>query len=276
MKKSISTSDIFVKKVSEKSDTVISKNELSRIWVLSGGSKSRLAYGMSILLGRAIILSIARDLYYIKKPRPSLRVESIPTFPATKTISLSSNNYLDELYWTIVRKLISLHAPGWAIIGGEKSLELHLKNYEIPDILIIYTRNTASRIRLSNGREIHFRTLSSGAKSGKKNLYTTLLKYSIILSDPEELQILSLEASLLDSLALHRHEEGIEEWVVLRFLRQHARELDRTILWDLTRLRYIRPMNRLRRITRDNGYAELYTITLDIIKNEWWGCFLNI
>lgn len=162
------------------------------------------------------------------------------------------------------------------MIGGEKALEIHLSNYSIPDILIIYTRDTAMRIKLIDGREVHLRTLVSGPKTGRKNLWRTIADNAITIGLPEKIQICGRELALLESLSLRRHDAGVEEANIARFLRSFATTLDRDILGNLTRLRYIRPLNRLRVLARDLGYASLYTMTLEIIRDEGGGCYLNL
>lgn len=249
-------SDIFVKKVCEKMWEILTKKEIIDLWLRSGGSNSRVAYAMSILLGRGLVEWVASGAYIVQNETKNLEIWKI--------------------YWQIIAKLIELHAPSGWVIGGEKALELHLSNYSIPDILIIYTRDTAMRIRLSDGREVHMRTLVSGTKTGRKNLWRTLVDNATWVEMPEKIQICGRELALLESLSLRRHDAGIEEANIARFLRSFAATLDRDILGDLTRLRYIRPLNRLRVFARDLGYADLYAMTLEIIRDEGGGCYLNL
>lgn len=120
------------------------------------------------------------------------------------------------------------------------------------------------------------RTLVSGPKTGKKNLWRTLSDNATEIEIPEKIQICGRELALLESLSLRRHDAGIEEANIARFLRSFATTLDRDILGDLTRLRYIRPLNRLRVLARDLGYTDLYAMTLEIIRDEGGGCYLNL
>lgn len=257
MNKAISISDIFVRKICEKWWNLLTKEDIVRIWMLSGWSKSRVSYAMSILLGRNIVENISKGLYRIVNGKMWI-------------VSM------DDDYWIIIEKLIALYSPSGGIIGWEKALELHLQNYSIPDILIIYTRDTAQRVRLKNDREIHFRTLVSGEKTGGKNLYRILTEEVSVFSQNKKIQFLSLESSLLDALSLRRHDEWVEESNILRFLKSYHMKLRREILWTLVRYRYIRAINRLRVLARDNGYTELYKKTLDVIRDEGGGCYLNI
>lgn len=239
--------------------SLLTKNEIIRIWSFSWWSKTRVNYAFSILLGRKLIDPIARWLYRVIK------------FDWDGIIDTS-----DSLYWDIVEKLIVLNTPSGWIIGGEKALEIHLQNYSIPDTLIIYTRDTQLRVKLKNGREIHFRTLISGEKTWWKNLYRILLEQSDIFVQNTKLHFLSLEPALLDALSLRRHDSGIEEANILRFLKNFHTKLSREKLWILVRYRYIRALNRLRSLSRDGGYDDLYKKTLDVIRDEGGGCYLNM
>ncbi len=256
MKKEISVSDIFVKKIWEKI-WLLTKDEIVRLWLLSWGSKSRSSYALSILLGRKLIENIAKWLYRVRNEEWRTKNK-------------------DEDYWAIIEKLVYIYSPSGGVVGGEKALELHLQNYSIPEILIIYTRDTNKRIRLSDAREVHFRTLVSWEKTGKKNLYRILFDTKNTLPEYRKISFLSLEWSLLDALSLKKHEIGIEEGNILRFLKSFHSMLSRDTLGNLVKYRYIRAMNRLRAITRDNGYEDLYKKTLEIIRDEGWGCYVNV
>ncbi len=249
-------SDIFVKKIQGNMWNILTKKEIIDLWLRSGGSSSRIVHAMSILLWKNIVERTARDIYIIKDESIMLDIW--------------------KRYWNIIRKLIDIHAPSGGVIGGDKALEFHLQNYSIPDILIIYTRDTALRVKLSDSREVHFRTLVSWNKTGKKNLWRTISDHSITLDVPEKLDICGYELALLESLSLRRHDVGIEESSIVRFLRSYSSQINRDTLWLLTRVRYIRSLNRLRILSRDLGYIDLYTMTLEIIRNEGGGCYLNL
>ncbi len=235
---------------------ILTKQEILDFWLRSGWSNSRIAYAMSMLLGRDIIERIASGIYMVKN--------QIPTTDIWK------------IYWTLIQKLIHIHAPSWGIIWGEKALEFHLQNYSIPDILIVYTRDIALRVRLIDNREVHFRTLVSGPKTGTKNLWRTIVDNALTIEVPEKIQICWCELALLEALSLRRHDVGIEEANIARFLRSFHSHIDREKLWLLTRVRYIRPLNRLRVLSRDLGYNDIYTMTLEIIRNEGGGCYVNL
>jgi hypothetical protein len=243
---------------------ILSKKNIIELWLRSGGSNTRVAYAMSILLGRGIVERVASGVYIVQNE--------------TKNIEMW------KYYWQIIAKLIDVHSPSGGVIGWEKALELHLSNYSTPDILIIYTRDTALRIKLTDGREVHMRTLVSGPKTGKKNLWRTLADNAIEANPPTHfnrggwnwIQICGRELALLEALSLRRHDAGVEEANIARFLRSFGTQIDRETLGDLTRLRYIRPLNRLRVLARDLGYTGIYAMTLEIIQDEGGWCYLNL
>ncbi len=254
-----SMSDIFVRKICEKMWKILTKEDIVDIWLRSWGSKSRVAYAMSILLGRGLVVKVTNGIYRILGD-------------AKSGDTLGS---LDSYYWEIVRKLISIHAPSGALLWWEKALELHLMDFSIPDVLILYTRNTNLRLTLSDGRSLHFRTLVSWAKTGKKNLFSFLNEKKVHLGEIANLSVLSQETAILEALTVKRHDEWVNEYNVLRFLKRYGQGLDVTTLAKLVWLRYIRPMNRLRSIAKSHGYIELYETCIAIIKKEWGGCFIT-
>ena len=65
------------------------------------------------------------------------------------------------------------------------------------------------------------------------------------------MQICGKELALLEALSLRRHDIGIEEANIARFLRSYHSTISRSILGMLAKYRYIRPINRLRIIARD-------------------------
>ena len=234
---------------------ILTKKEIIDLWLRSGGSNTRVAYAMSILLGRGLVERVASGVYIVQNETKNLEIW--------------------KKYWQIIAKLIELHSPSGGVIWWEKALELHLSNYSIPDILIIYTRDTALRIKIVDGREVHLRTLVSGPKTGKKNLWRTIADNAVTIEIWAKIQICGRELALLEALSLRRHDAGVEEANIARFLRSFASQLDRDILGSLTRLRYTRAINRLRVIAKTHGYERLYENSLDVIKKEGGGCFVT-
>lgn len=238
---------------------ILTKEDIIELWLRSWGSKARISYAMTILSGRDIISRIANGIYQVSGDE----------------WSMTSRGILDEDYWEIVRKLISIHAPGGAVVAWEKALELHLLDFSIPEILILYTRNTNLRIRLSDGKLIHFRTLVSWEKTRKRNLFSVVSEKQKYLENIANISLPSMEFSLLEALTVRRHDEWVWEYNVIRFLKRHEDKIDKDILAKLVSLRYIRAVNRLRSLAKAQGFSLVYQMCLDIIKKEGGGCFVS-
>lgn len=253
-----------VKKLIEKSGSLITRTKL--ISILTWGSnspepKDRIAQRIYSLCGEKKIDSLGHGIFYIQDINHPLSREKI----------------IEWHYWSIVKILMAEYGHSGSIIWWEKSLELIMRDHSLPEVIIIYTPDMMRRIELSPHHAVHFRTLKTGGKTGGKNAYSLMKRMSESLQiEGERFTVLQKECALLDSLTIRSHTEGITETLVLRFLKRYGHTLSREILWILTQYRYIRAINRLRAITKRAWYDELYSMTLDIIKNEWWWCFLSL
>lgn len=252
--KSNSVSHIFVKKILEKWTLIVQKDDISKIWLKSGGSLSRISYAISLLKNEKKIIKISRDIYILN--------------PTTDDIS--------EFYWDIVEKIISIYSDSGAIITGDKSLELIMMNNFPPEKLFLCTRDFSARILLSDGREIYMRPLRTWEKTNFKNIFPILKKYCKNFGNYKKIFLPNKEIALLEALSLNSRETWIHESVILQFLSRNHKKLDYNILHEVANFGYIRPINRLRQIAKYNWYDELYQLTLDIIKSEWWWIFLKL
>lgn len=190
---------------------------------------------------------------------------------------MEGEEIVDEHYWDIVRTIITSEVGKDYIIWGEKSLELLMMDYSLPEELIIYTRDTAKKVLLSPKHTIVFRTMITGEKTSRVNAYGILKKQSTTIDiKKQSFSVLGHEAALLDTLTIHDQSEGIGESLVLKFLKRYESRLERGNFGILVSIRYIRAMNRLRSMAKDHGYARLYEIALDVIKKEWGWCFVTL
>lgn len=145
-----------------------------------------------------------------------------------------------------------------------------------PQKLVIFTKNISSRIRLADGREVHFRTLVSGSRTNGKNFFTIFKKYSSKNSPYKHTWLPSVEISLLEALSLHEKNLGTNEILVLQFLKRNHKNLDENILSEIVNYGYIRAINRLRVLAKNHHFPDLYEITLRIIKKNGASCFISM
>ncbi|MGP1583078.1 MAG: hypothetical protein ACTTH6_02540 [Candidatus Altimarinota bacterium] len=252
MKKNNKTiSNIFVKKISEKGNSLMTKSELEKIWVRAGGSLSRFSFALNLLKNHNLLTRVAKDCYY-----------------------LGDAENLDFLYWKIVDKIVGLYASS-AIIAGEKALEWQMMNQMPPEKLVIFTQDFSARIRLFDNREIYFRTISAGERSGGKNLFSMLKKFTTKNENFKNLRFFSKEISLLEALSVHEKNAGTNEVLILQFLQRYHEKLDTEIFSQIAKYRYIRALNRLRVISKEQNFQKLYEKILEIIKKDGAGCFVS-
>lgn len=253
----------IVKKLEKKMWKIITLADIGDIldpgqkWVIR--EDARIHQTVYTLKGMGTILPIRNWLYFV-----------------ADGVCMTGEEVVETHYWEIVKYLLSKEVGKDYLIGGEKSLELAMMDYSLPESLIVYTKDTNKKVVLSPRHEILFRTMVTGEKHGRTNAYTILKKQSINTSIHEDGFItLGLEAALLDTLTIHDHDEGIAEALVLKFLKRYEAKLERGNFGILVAIRYIRAMNRLREISKNHGYDRIYDIALDVIKKEGGGCFVS-
>lgn len=253
-----------VENLEKRSWDILTRQEIRTILypeLWSEESDIRLSQHIYALKGSGLLVALKNSLYYVQD----------------MVHPLSPDRVVHDRYWHIVKKIV--HESVWneAIIGSEKSLELHMRDTSPPELLILYTPSFTSRIRLSPWYAIHFRTLKTWKKSLQKNAFRMLHRESEREEiEGEKFSFLSPEAALLDTLTIHSHADGITDSLVLRFLKRHGHALSREKLGMLTAFRYIRAMNRLRTLAKTMSDTKIYEMTLEVIKNEWGGCFLTL
>lgn len=245
-------SDIFVKKIVQKWQKILSKDEIIKIWMASGWAENRLSYALSLLKNLQILTKISQDFYLINSDSPL------------------------DFYWRAIQKIIAKNTLKWAVVAGEKGIELLSKNASPPEILIVYTDDFSARMRLFDGYEVHFRTIQTGEKMGRKNFFSILKRYSTQFENFSKIFVPNAEIALLEALSCREQEIGKNDFLVMKFLKKNHNKLQWHIFQEIVKFRYIRAVNRLRILARDTWYDYLYKATLDAIKFSGGGVFLNI
>lgn len=259
MSKSITSyTDIFVRKLSQKTGIIMSRDEIGKLWESAGGRISRLASLLGLSEVRSRLIPLSQSYFLVVTPESRDSID------------------LDDYYWMLIARMSRDLTESRAIIAGEKSAEIWIRDLSIPEVLILYTRETAGRYRISGGREVHFRTIVSGEKQSRLNLFPLLFSTSEkkILGGAQ-MRILSLEASLLEAASISRHESGVGEHLIGRFLRQYGSRLSQEVLGRLVSYRWIRAANRLRIVAQRSGYESVMLMMRAVIREEGGGCFLS-
>lgn len=206
-----------------------------------------------------VIIPIKNSLYFISNWKKIKDIEII-----------------DIYYWKILKKIIGDIVWSEYFIWNIKALELLLSDYGVSPRIIIYNKEIDKIITLSKNHKIIFKKLISWKKSENANIFTKLKKYTKTINiNKINLRISDEELSILDSLLIRDNKNKIDSYLINKFLNKYAKFLSREKLWELVKLKYITSINRLKDISDQNNHKSLYIHCLDIIKTQWWNCFLS-
>ena len=151
-----------------------------------------------------------------------------------------------------------------------------MKDYSAPKKLLVSGKDGTKNLQISDTYSLSIRPITSGKKTGNKNIYLLFKKYTDIVEiDAEKLRIACPELALLDTLLLRDTENGVDQYLVEKFLKRSSKILRRDILGKLVSFKYITALNRLRSIAKDMKNTQIYEMCVDIIKQEGGGCFVS-
>ena len=190
--------------------------------------------------------------------------------PSEEDKKLNKIDLIEKYYLKLLKKYITYYVWSEYFISGQKSLEFHLKNYEIPEKIFIINRNLNKKIKIWN-YEIIFKTISAKDKKNKKiNFYNFLKKYLDKKNiENIEFKISCLELSLLESCLVWDTENWIDFGLINKAIKKYHSILNKNIFYDIADYKYIMSVNRLKEISK-NIDRDLYEVFLDIIKKNWW------
>lgn len=212
-----------------------------------------------LLKGSNIITPIKQWLYYVPESE-NIHIEWV----------------IEDRYWKIVKKILSREVWRAYFLSGNKALEILMKDYSAPKKLLISGQEKTKNLQISDTYSLSIRPITSGKKTLNKNIYTLLSKYTDSLEiDGQKLRIACPELALLDTLLLRDTDNGIDQYLVEKFLKRSSKILRREVLGKLVSLKYITAINRLRSITKDTRNTPIYEMCIDIIKQEGGGCFVT-
>lgn len=211
------------------------------------------------LKGNHILTPIKQGLYYVSMGEDT-----------------DTERIVEDRYWKIVKKILSRETGGEYFLSGNKALEILMKDYGAPKKLIVSGKDETKNLQISDAYSLSIRPITSGKKTGNKNIHASLKRYTQTLEiEGTKLRIAWPELALLDTLLMRDAENGIDRYLVEKFLKKSAKILHRDILGKLVSLKYITAINRLRTIAQETGNKSVYDMCVDIIKREGGGCFVS-
>ncbi len=206
------------------------------------------------LKAKWIIISIKAGVYIV---------------PSEEDLKLNEVDLIEKYYLYLLKKYITYYAWSDYYISWKKSLEIHLKDFSIPNKIYIVNRWVNKKLKIGNN-EIIFKTISSTEKWKKINLYSKLSDF-VITKDvyDMEFKVSTLELALLESALVSDVEEWVDLALLSKTIKKYSKVLNTESFYMLGKMKYIMSFNRLKEISKTID-KNLYEVFLDIIKKNWW------
>ena len=185
---------------------------------------------------------------------------------------LNKIDLMEKYFLQLLKKYITFHVWNQYMIWGIKALEIHMKNYSIPEKITVITRNLDKKIKVWE-YEIIFKTISGKYQWKKINLFSKLYQNTVRKTiESTELKITSLEHALLETALMQENYSWVSIDILTKVIKKYSKIFNHEIFYELGKYKYIMSFNRLKEISKtiDQDFSQLF---LDIIKKNW-GLFI--
>jgi len=187
--------------------------------------------------------------------------------PDDEDRSLNRIDLIDKYYLKFLKKSITAYVWASYYISGKKSLEFHLKDYSIPEKVVVVNRSINKKIKIWD-YQIVFKTISGKVSGKKQNLYSRLSDFVVLRSiEGLEFKLSSLELALVESALVSDSFEGVDFSLLNKAVKKYAKVLDTDIFYEIGKMKFIMSFNRLKEIAKHID-RDLYEVFLDIIKKN--------
>lgn len=220
------------------------------------------------------LLKLNNYLYRLKSLWIIVNLKSwIYIIPNEDDKKLNKIDLIDKYYLKLLKKYINYYVSSEYYISWRKSLELHMKNHEIPEKIFIVNRCLNKKIFIWN-LEIIFKTISWKDFLWKKiNLFWKFKKFTVNkIIDDISFKISNLELSLVETSLVNDTELWIPTELLSKTIKKYSKVFNIDIFYKIGKYKYILWFNRLKEISKSLD-KNLYNIFLDIIKKNW-NCFV--
>lgn len=193
--------------------------------------------------------------------------------PDKEDINLNTIDLVEKYYVKLLKKYITHFVSSQYYVSGVKSLELHMKDFSVPEKIYIINRNLNKKVLVWN-YEIHFKTLKWKHQGKTLNLYSKFSKFTKEIDvDGTVLKMSCLELSLLESALVSDSYQWVNISLLIKAIKKYKTVLDYDIFREVGRYKYNMSVNRLKEISRTLD-EDLYKLFLEIIKQNGW-CFVG-
>lgn len=192
--------------------------------------------------------------------------------PQKEDLKLNEIDLLEKYYYELLKKYITFYCMSDYYISWNKSLQLHLKDYQVVDKIYIVNRKIDKKIKIWN-YTIIFKTIKWNDNNKSKNLYS---KMSSLVENIElfwiNFKVSCLELALVESALITDNNEGIDITLINKALKKYSKFFDIEKFRFIWQFKFIMSFNRLKELSKSID-EKLYFVFLDIIKKNW-GLFI--
>jgi len=209
-------------------------------------------------------------IYRLKAEKIIFPIKSwVYIIPTADDRLLNEIDLVEKYFYAFIKKYISYYVWNQYCIVGQKSLEIHLKNYAISEKIYILTRNIEKKIKIWNN-EIIFKTISGKSENKKINLFSKIYKNCEIKHvEWVEFKVTSLEHALLETALMQENYSWVSLDILTKAIKKYSWIFSDEIFQELWKYKYIMSFNRLKEISKplDKNFSQL---CLTIIKKNGW------
>ncbi len=179
------------------------------------------------------LISIKKTIFYVKYPEDHI----------------SEFLILEDHYWQILHHHCTEYLKTDRYIGGLKALELNLKNFEVPEIILIVNSTKQSREMITATKAIHFKKYSLK----KTNLFKKLRPFTHkVKMGKYSYAIANKELALLECMYNYDPIEDKEIYVTTKKIIKKGVQLDIDTIIKIIKLgKHHTSINRLYKIAND-------------------------
>ncbi len=211
--------------------------------------------------------TIVNKTIYLLKSKNIIKTirNGVYIVPLKEDEKLNEIDLIEKYYFAFVKKYIAENVWSEYFISGKKSLEIHLKNYSIPEKLVIINRKINKKVFIWN-YQIIFKTITAW----KVNLFQKLSKLTKWVEiDWVNFKISNLELALVETSVISDNIEWIDIELISKAIKKYAKFFETEHFYTIWELKYIMAFNRLKEISKHID-KNLYGVFLDIIKKNGW------
>ncbi len=210
--------------------------------------------------------ALYKILYRLKSEKVIMTLRnSIYLIPDDEDLKLNEIDLVEKYYFKLVKKYITSEVWSEYFISGKKALEINLKDFSVPNNLVVITRNTEKKVKIQD-KIITFKKI--GNKNA--NLYSKFSKYinrvSIFWT---EFKISNIELSLVETALVSDNIEWVEITLLSKAIKKYSRVFVPETFYEIAKVKYIMSFNRLKEISK-NIDKKTYELFLDVIKQNGW------